>query len=92
MIWYRDDEITIRDLDIADARVFTEEELRQGWLKCTRDFGQLEFLTAPIVRTTRFQESPCFGHLVFENPRKSDRRAQKVLQEGNPLFIGQKVS
>ena len=31
MIWYRDDEITIRDLDIADARVFTEEELRQGW-------------------------------------------------------------
>ncbi len=31
MIWYRDDEITIRDLDIADAQVFTEEELRQGW-------------------------------------------------------------
>ena len=31
MIYYRDDELVIRSLEEADARVFTEEEKAQGW-------------------------------------------------------------
>lgn len=31
MIYYKDDNITIRDLQEADARIITDEEIAQGW-------------------------------------------------------------
>ena len=31
MIYYSDDELLIRNMEEADARVFTEEEIAQGW-------------------------------------------------------------
>ena len=31
MIYYSDDEITIRNMEEADARIFTDEEIAQGW-------------------------------------------------------------
>ena len=31
MIYYRDDELTIRSMEEADARIFTDEEAAQGW-------------------------------------------------------------
>lgn len=31
MIYYKDDNITIRDLKEADARIITDEEIAQGW-------------------------------------------------------------
>ena len=31
MIYYSDDELTIRDMEEADAQIFTDEEIAQGW-------------------------------------------------------------
>ena len=31
MIYYSDDELTIRNMEEADARIFTDEEIAQGW-------------------------------------------------------------
>ena len=31
MVYYKDDELVIRDLEEADAQVFTDEERAQGW-------------------------------------------------------------
>ena len=31
MIYYSDDELTIRNMEEADARIFTDEETAQGW-------------------------------------------------------------
>ena len=31
MIYYSDDELTIRSMEEADARIFTDEETAQGW-------------------------------------------------------------
>ena len=31
MIYYNDDELTIRSMEEADARIFTDEEAAQGW-------------------------------------------------------------
>ena len=31
MIYYRDDMLMIRNMEEADARVFTDEETAQGW-------------------------------------------------------------
>jgi hypothetical protein len=31
MIYYQDDELTIRNMEEADARIFTDEEIAQGW-------------------------------------------------------------
>ncbi len=31
MIYYSDEEVTIRDMEEADARIFTDEETAQGW-------------------------------------------------------------
>ena len=31
MIYYSDDELVIRDMEEADARIFTDEETAQGW-------------------------------------------------------------
>ena len=31
MIYYNDDELTIRSMEEADARIFTDEEIAQGW-------------------------------------------------------------
>jgi hypothetical protein len=31
MVYYIDDELIIRNMEEADARVFTDEEIAQGW-------------------------------------------------------------
>jgi ribosomal protein S18 acetylase RimI-like enzyme len=31
MVYYRDNELMIRDMEEADARIFTDEEVAQGW-------------------------------------------------------------
>ena len=31
MVYYNDKELIIRDMEEADARIFTDEELAQGW-------------------------------------------------------------
>ena len=31
MVYYNDDRLVIRDMEEADARIFTEEEIAQGW-------------------------------------------------------------
>ncbi len=31
MVYYKDNELIIRDLEEADARIFTDEEIAQGW-------------------------------------------------------------
>ena len=31
MVYYEDNELTIRNMEEADARIFTEEEIAQGW-------------------------------------------------------------
>ncbi len=31
MVYYRDSELVIRDMEEADARIFTDEEIAQGW-------------------------------------------------------------
>ena len=53
-------------------------------LKCTRDFGQLEFLTAPTVRTLRFWKSPVIGQMIFRSPYISDKEVCKGYSRGMP--------
>ena len=55
-------------------------------LKCTRDFGQLEFLTAPTVRTFRFRESPVIGQRIFKNPTFRTRRFVTAFHEECPIL------
>ena len=31
MVYYNDNELIIRNMEEADARVFTDEEIAQGW-------------------------------------------------------------
>ena len=59
--------------------VLSEEEL-----KCTRDFGQLEFLTAPTVRTLRFWKSPVIRQMIFRSPYISDKEVCKGYSRGMP--------
>ena len=53
--------------------------LSLGMVKCTYNFGQMEFLTAPIVRTSRFQKYPFIGQQVFRNPYISDKEVIMML-------------
>ena len=53
-------------------------------IKCTRDFGQLEFLTAPTVRTLRFWKSPVIGQMIFRSPYISDKEVCKGYSRGMP--------
>lgn len=62
-------------------------------LKCTHDFGQLEFSTAPIVRTSRFLEYPVIGQRFFRNPYISNKEVCNGFSGGTPYpsdrgFIG----
>ncbi len=38
MIYYRDEDILIRDMEQSDARIITEEEIAQGWQQTTEKY------------------------------------------------------
>ena len=69
-----------KTLDFIGFSVFASG----GALKCTRDFGQLEFLTAPTVRTLRFWKSPVIGQMIFRSPYISDKEVCKGYSRGMP--------
>ncbi len=37
MEYFKNNEITIRDMQISDAEIFTEEEIKQGWIDATTE-------------------------------------------------------
>lgn len=77
----------------ADVLDFGDEAVIGINVKCTHDFGQLEFSTAPIVRTSRFLEYPVIGQRFFRNPYISNKEVCNGFSGGTPYpsdrgFIG----